>query len=377
MSTVAILDGHSLAYRAFYALPEELVTSSGQTTNATLGFVRMLIRLLADHQPDKVAVAWDVSRQTFRSEIYPEYKAQRSKSPDTFKSQVPLIQEFLGAMGISQMKLPDFEADDLIGSLATKAAGEGWDVLVVSGDRDSFQLINDRIKVLYPLRGISESVIADEAYVEKKYGLPPSLYVQYAALRGDTSDNLPGVPRVGDKTAAKLLNAYGSLEGIQENLDALTPALRASLAEHRERAVLNRRMMTLVTDLDVPDVDSLGWHDWNVDDLKQMIETLEFHSLWDDLSALHPDLVEEVVALDVEAVVANTVESVRYAITPNPLIVHPIWEGDEVDSLVVMGPDCPVLVPSELLPEAFGVLADPRHGIIGHHLKPTVLSMAQ
>ncbi len=377
MGTLAILDGHSLAYRAFYALPEELVTSSGQTTNAALGFVRMLIRLLADHSPDKVAVAWDVSRKTFRTDLNPEYKAQRSKSPETFKSQVPLIQEFLGAMGITQMKLDDYEADDLIGSLATAASGDGWDVLIVSGDRDSFQLINDQVKVLYPLRGISESVVADAGYVEKKYGLNPSAYVEFAALRGDTSDNLPGVPRVGDKTAAKLLNAYGSLEGIFEHLDELTPALRSSLSEHRERALLNRQMMTLVTDLAVPNVETLGWRDWNLDELKQMIETLEFHSLWKDLSALHPDLVQEVEQLDVEATVAVSSASVAAAVSLNPLTIFPLWQDGEVDSLAVMGPDGPVLIPSELLPTAFGVLEDSSHGLVGHDLKPIVLSLGQ
>ena len=210
MPTLALIDGHSIAYRAFYALPDTLQTSSGQVTNAAFGFARMLVRLLADHDIDRLAVAWDESRDTFRKKEYPEYKAQRKPTPDVFKSQVPLIRAFLDAMGVTQVSDPDFEADDLLGSLAARAEGEGWDVLIVTGDRDSYQLVDERVRVLYPVKGISESVLADPAWIEQKYGLPPERYLEFAALRGDTSDNLPGVPGVGEKTAAKLLVEYGS-----------------------------------------------------------------------------------------------------------------------------------------------------------------------
>ena len=211
MPTLALLDGHSLAYRAFYALPEELATASGQVTNAAYGFMRMLVKLLGDHHPDRLAVAWDVGRTTFRTEQYPLYKAQRSTAPDHFKSQLPLIEEILGALGIEQYRAPGYEADDVIASLTSQGVRDGFDVLVVTGDRDSFQLIDDQVSVLYTLRGISDVVTATAQWVLEKYGVRPDQYVQYAALRGDNSDNLPGVKGVGEKTAARLIADYGSL----------------------------------------------------------------------------------------------------------------------------------------------------------------------
>ncbi len=251
MPTLALLDGHSLAYRAFFALPEDLATSSGQVTNAAYGFTRMLVKLLGDHHPDAVAVAWDVSRQTFRSAEYPEYKAQRSAAPDTFKSQLPLIREVLDALSIRQLQMEGFEADDVIASLAEQATAEGWKVLVVTGDRDSFQLIDDDVTVLYTRRGITDVVRADAAYVEEKYGIRPDQYVEYAAMRGDNSDNLPGVPGVGEKTAAKLLNAYGSLEGIFAAIEDQTPKLSENLEASQDQVMLNRKLMKLVDDLDL------------------------------------------------------------------------------------------------------------------------------
>ena len=223
MPTLALIDGHSIAYRAFYALPEDLATSSGQITNAAYGFTRMLTKLLSEHHPDAVAVAWDVSRETFRSEEYPEYKAQRDRAPDTFKSQLPLMRQVLEALDIPQLQVEGYEADDVIASLAKEAEDEGWDVLVVTGDRDAFQLVDDHVKVLYTRRGISDTVLADARWVEERYGIDPEHYVEYAALRGDNSDNLPGVPGVGEKTAARLIATYGTLEGIYEHLDELTP----------------------------------------------------------------------------------------------------------------------------------------------------------
>src|SRR5665811_43269 len=178
MPTLALLDGHSLAYRAFFALPEDLATSSGQVTNAAYGFTRMLVKLLGDHHPDAIAVAWDVSRETFRSAEYPEYKAQRTKAPDTFKSQLPLIREVLDALSIRQLQREGFEADDVIASLAEQATAEGWKVLVVTGDRDAFQLIDDDVTVLYTRRGITDVVRADAGYIEEKYGIRPDQYVE-------------------------------------------------------------------------------------------------------------------------------------------------------------------------------------------------------
>ncbi|MFH2072405.1 MAG: 5'-3' exonuclease H3TH domain-containing protein, partial [Actinomycetota bacterium] len=205
MPTLALLDGYSLAYRAFYALPTDLATPAGQVTNAVFGFTSMVIKLLGDEHPDALAVAWDTPAATFRSEAFEEYKANRRAAPDLFRSQVPLIREVADALRFAQLQAPGYEADDIICTLAKRAAEAGWDVLVVTGDRDAFQLIDDRVTVIYTLRGISDNVAADAAYIQKKYGIRPDQYPDYAALRGDSSDNLPGVPGVGEKTATKLV----------------------------------------------------------------------------------------------------------------------------------------------------------------------------
>jgi DNA polymerase-1 len=289
MPTLALLDGNSIAYRAFFALPPDLATTSGQVTNAAYGFTRMLIKLLGDHHPDAVAVAWDVSRQTFRSAEYPEYKAQREAAPDAFKSQLPLINEVLNSLGIAQLRLDGYEADDLIASIGEMARTQSWNVLLVTGDRDAFQLIDDHLKVLYTRRGITDVIVADDDYVFERYGIQPNQYVDYAALRGDTSDNLPGVPGVGEKTASKLIADYGSLEGIYDHLAELTPRLRQNLAEHRDQAFLNRKLMKLVRDLDLDlDLARLQIGEWDRGAAKQTFESLEFFSLWEDLLEVRP-----------------------------------------------------------------------------------------
>ncbi len=191
-----LLDGHSLAYRAFFALPvENFSTTTGQHTNAVFGFTSMLINMLRDEQPTHIAVAFDVSRQTFRMEEYAEYKAKRNKSPDEFSSQLPLIEEVLDALRIPFLKKPGFEADDIIATLTTQALADGMEVLILSGDRDAFQLVTDDATLLYPMRGVSEMARMTPAAVEAKYGVPPWQYPELAAIVGETSDNLPGRPR--------------------------------------------------------------------------------------------------------------------------------------------------------------------------------------
>ena len=249
MPTLALLDGHSLAYRAFYALPPDLATKSGQVTNAVFGFTSMLIKLLGEHDPDGMVVAWDVGRTTFRTETYPEYKAQRRSTPDRFRSQLPLIREVLDAMEITQVESPGYEADDVIASLVRQAETDGWDVLVVTGDRDSFQLVTQQVKVVYTRRGISDTVLVDPSWVEDKYGVRPDQYLDYASLRGDTSDNLPGVPGVGVKTAARLVSTFENLEGIFEHIDRHTPRLRQNLTSHKDQVFRNRSLMALVDSL--------------------------------------------------------------------------------------------------------------------------------
>ncbi|MGI8518387.1 MAG: 5'-3' exonuclease, partial [Acidimicrobiia bacterium] len=284
MPTLALLDGNSIAYRAFFALPPDLATSSGQVTNAAYGFTRMLIKLIGDHHPDAVVVAWDVSRQTFRTTEYADYKATRNAAPDAFRTQLPLIGAVLEALEVPELRMEGFEADDLIATVSEIARDQGWNVLLVTGDRDAFQLIDDHLKVLYTRRGITDVVVADETYIRERYGIRPDQYVEYAALRGDTSDNLPGVPSVGEKTATKLVADHGSLEGIYDALDELTPRLRQNLAQWREQAFLNRRLMKLVSDLDVSlDLDAVRRGEWDRESAKQLFESLEFYSLWEDL----------------------------------------------------------------------------------------------
>ncbi len=315
MPTLVLIDGHSIAYRAFFALPEELATTSGQVTNAAYGFVRMLIRLLADYHPEAIAVAWDVSRQTFRSEQYPKYKANRSATPDAFKSQLPLIRDVLDSLGVHQIQLEGFEADDVIATVSQRASQDGWRVLAVTGDRDAFQLIDDDVNVVYTRRGITDVVMADAAWVEERYGITPAQYVEYAALRGDTSDNLPGVPGVGEKTAAKLISSYGGLEGIYDHLDEQTPKLRENLEANREQAFLNRSLMTLVRDLAL-DVEpsELARGEWDQPKARDLFTSLEFHSLWEDLLKVQPGAIaRDVEVLDTEGRVATEADLAQIA----------------------------------------------------------------
>ena len=233
--TLMLLDGNSLAFRAFYALPaENFKTQGGLTTNAVYGFTAMLINLLRDEQPSHIAAAFDVSRQTFRLEKYPEYKAGRSATPDEFRGQIDITKEVLGALGITVLAEAGFEADDVIATLATQAEDAGYRVLVVTGDRDSLQLVSDDVTVLYPIKGVSELTRFTPEAVVAKYGLTPQQYPDFAALRGDPSDNLPGIPGVGEKTATKWIAEYGSLQALVDGVDTVKgkvgDALRANLS---------------------------------------------------------------------------------------------------------------------------------------------------
>lgn len=370
--TLALLDGHSLAYRAFFALPEDLATSSGQVTNAAYGFTRMLVKLLGDHHPDAVVVAWDVSRQTFRSAEYPEYKAQRTSAPDTFKSQLPLIREVLDSLSIRQLQREGFEADDIIASIAHQASADDWDVLVVTGDRDAFQLIDDNVTVLYTRRGITDVVRATADYVEERYGITPGQYVEYAALRGDNSDNLPGVPGVGEKTAAKLINAHGSLEGIFAAVDDQSPKLRENLIENEEQVLLNRRLMALVTDMDFDvEIEELVRGDWDRAVAKELFVSLEFHSLWEDLIAVQPGSERQIEVVEAEGVVAAS-ESAVTALRSNRMVIDWIEAGAFSGLAVLTGEGTASVVSVDDLEPLRSVLADPDVPKIVHHGKPLV-----
>ncbi len=282
-----LVDGHSLAYRAFYALPaENFSTSTGQTTNAVYGFTSMLINVLRDEQPTHLAVAFDLGRQTFRTEEYAEYKANRATTPTEFSGQVPLIREVLDAMGVPQVTAEGYEADDVICTLTRRAREAGHDVLVVTGDRDSFQLVDDHVTVLYPVRGVSELSRMDPAAVEARYGVPPGLYPDLAALVGEDSDNLPGVPGVGPKTAAKWLLAHGGLAGVIGAAGDIKGKAGENLRTHLHDVERNRRLNRLVGDLDLPlGPADLERRPWDRDAIHTVFDGLEFRVLRERLFA--------------------------------------------------------------------------------------------
>jgi DNA polymerase-1 len=249
-SRLLLLDGHSLAYRAFYALPvENFSTTTGQPTNAVFGFTSMLINALRDERPTHLAVAFDVSRQTFRTETFPEYKANRSKSPSEFAGQVDLIKTVLEALDIPYLAVDGYEADDIIATLTGQAQKAGLEVLILTGDRDAFQLVDERTTVLYPKRGVSDLSRMTPAAVQERYGLTPRQYPDFAALRGDPSDNLPSIPGVGEKTAAKWINQFGSLTGLVEHADEVPGKAGNALREHLGQVITNRQLTELVTDV--------------------------------------------------------------------------------------------------------------------------------
>ncbi|WP_432064627.1 DNA polymerase I [Streptomyces sp. C10-9-1] len=291
------MDGHSLAYRAFFALPAENFTSaSGQTTNAVYGFASMLANTLRDEAPTHFAVAFDVSRATWRSADFPEYKANRSKTPDEFKGQVELIGELLDTMNAVRFAVDGFEADDIIATLATEAERAGFEVLIVTGDRDSFQLVSEHTTVLYPTKGVSELTRFTPAKVEEKYGLTPRQYPDFAALRGDPSDNLPGIPGVGEKTASKWIKQFGSFAELVERAEEVKGKVGQSLRDHLEAVKLNRHLTELVRDVELPrTVAELERAPYDRAALKGFLEVLEIRnpSLRERLLAVDPGAAEE------------------------------------------------------------------------------------
>ncbi|MFJ9101228.1 DNA polymerase I [Streptomyces sp. NPDC102405] len=286
-----LMDGHSLAYRAFFALPaENFTTATGQPTNAIYGFASMLANTLRDEAPTHFAVAFDVSRKTWRSEEFTEYKANRSKTPDEFKGQVELIGELLDAMHVSRFAIDGFEADDVIATLATQAEAEGFDVLIVTGDRDSFQLVTDHTTVLYPTKGVSELTRFTPEKVFEKYGLTPAQYPDFAALRGDPSDNLPGIPGVGEKTAAKWINQFGSFAELCERVEEVKGKAGQNLRDHLEAVKLNRRLTEMVRTVELPKaVTDLERAPYDRKTLAMILDTLEIRN---------PSLRERLLAVD-------------------------------------------------------------------------------
>ena len=287
-----LLDGHSLAFRAYYALPEDLQTSDGTHTNAVYGFTSMLIKLLQEQRPNLLACCFDVSQPLERTAEFSDYKATRTQAPSTFGPQLPLIRAVLDVLQVPIFELPGHEADDIIAFVAKRAASEGIDVRIVTGDRDFFQLVDDDIKVLYNRRGITDIVEMDRAAVVKRYGVPPGRYVDLKALEGDPSDNLPGVPGVGTKTAAKLVQRYGSAEEAVVHASEQTPKLAANLSAHAEQVVLNKKLSTLA---EVPleiEISELVMKPWDMDAVKELFSSLEFRSLLERLFSDLPEAAE-------------------------------------------------------------------------------------
>ena len=316
MTKLLLLDGNSLTYRAFFALPDDMATASGQLTNAVFGFTSMFIYVMREQRPDAVLIAFDRPEKTFRHEADPEYKAQREAAPDPLRQQMGLVREVLNALGVAQIELAGYEADDLIATAAEQAVARGDDVVIVTGDRDTYQLVRDpHVKVLYNRRGVSDYALYDEAGIVERTGVTPEQYPEYAALRGDPSDNLPGVPGVGEKTAAKLLVTYGGLDGIFRHLDELTPKLRASLAEHEQRVRKNLEVSVLRRDAPVEIPSDLAIRP-DQGEVRRLFNFLEFRTFEERLAeALGPAAAPLTSAADRAELVAEVIVSESPAVT--------------------------------------------------------------
>ena len=283
-----LIDGHSMAYRAFYALPvDNFKSSSGQPTNAIYGFASMIINLIKEEKPTHIAVAFDVSRKTFRTEKFPEYKAQRASTPDEFRSQLSHINELITGFGVKYFAIEGFEADDLIATLAKSAEKQGFSISICTGDRDSFQLVNKQTTVLYPKKGVTEMSRMTPDAVFEKYGLTPEQYPDFAALRGDPSDNLPSVPGVGEKTATKWIVDYKSLDNLLVHADEISGKVGESLRANIESVKLNRVLTQLLDDVKIPtSIDDLSWDGFDANLVNQLFDTLEIKALKERIKVL-------------------------------------------------------------------------------------------
>ena len=396
MGTYLVVDGNSLTYRAFFALPTDMATASGQVTNAVFGFTSMMINVLKDHTPDGVFVAFDRPEPTFRHVAEPLYKAQREAAPDILRQQMGLVREVLDAIGIYTVDLSGWEADDIIATATDRIADAGHDVIIVTGDRDSYQLVRDPdVKVLYNKRGVSDYAFYDEAGIEERTGVTPSMYVQYAALRGDNSDNLPGVPGVGEKTAAKLINTYGGLDGIFEHVDDQTPKLRSNLIEHEERARKNLDLMQLRHDapIDEFEISDLGITP-NSGELQRLFDFLEFRTL---AARLHEALAAMGTSVDLGPTDdrAEIVAEVTTAVSPSDaaaiissavaLDVATTWVGEPGRSplagiAVVTDPSVAEVlwIPADVLADDSVRAALGAHtNLRGHNVKPLMRSLLE
>ncbi|MEY3587600.1 MAG: polymerase [Actinomycetota bacterium] len=401
---VMALDGNSLAYRAFFALPEDMANASGQTTNAVYGFTTMLVNLIKEHRPDGVVVVFDRPEPTFRHEAIPEYKAQREKAPETLRSQLGVIRELLDLFGVTWLEMPGFEGDDLIATMADRAEREGRDILIVTGDRDSYQLVHDpHVRVLYNKRGVSDYAIYDEAGILERTGVTPAQYPDYAALRGDPSDNLDGIPGVGEKTAAKLVTQYGNLASVLAAADEQTPKLRANLHEHGERVTRNASMMVLRRDVPVDvDLGSLAPTP-DMAGLRRLFDFLEFKTMAkrvDDLVkdrgwSVRGDTVAgtggpptAAAAVDVSVTIGDTrtlepAEAAGLVSSCAELVMSARWEGDPgrselvgISFVVDLPSGATGWMPLDVLKDKTVSRALASHGaVVAHDAKPIMRSL--
>ena len=395
MGTHLLVDGNSLTYRAFFALPTDMATASGQVTNAVFGFTSMLAYVLNEQEPEGILVAFDRPEPTFRHVAEPEYKAQREAAPDILRQQMGLVREVLEAVGIQTIDQAGWEADDLIATAADELVTRGKNVVIVTGDRDSYQLVNDEhdVKVMYNKRGVSDYALYDEAGIAEKTGVSPDLYVQYAALRGDNSDNLPGVPGVGEKTAAKLINKYGGLDGIFANVDEQTPKLKSNLIENEERARKNLDLMLLRHDAPVESVD---FDDLvpkpNGDEMKRLFSFLEFRALSGRITAaingmgaavdLGPQDDEQELVAEVTEV-ENSTEAAAAISAVEALDIAATWIGEPGRSAlsglaIVTEPESAEVtwIPGHLLDDVDVHAALAAHSDVrGHRIKPLMRSL--
>ncbi|MGH7854828.1 MAG: DNA polymerase I [Candidatus Binatia bacterium] len=306
---VLLLDGHSLAFRAFFALPETLVTSSGQVTNAVYGFTAMLIKLLADERPQGVVVCFDKGVPQFRVDRYAEYKAGRAATPDLFKQQLPLIREVIDSLRIPMIDLEGYEADDLLATLTRRCKEQGLEVLLVTGDRDILQLVGDGVSVIMTRRGISDVIRYDTPTVIERYGVTPEKWIDFVALKGETSDNLPGVPGVGDKTAAQLINKYGDIEGVIAHADELTPKLRGAIKEWADQVRINKELGRLLDDVSLDlDPAKLRLEPWDDEAVRALFLSLEFRTLHERLKEIKFHAAAAAPALEVVSIAEFTSE---------------------------------------------------------------------
>jgi DNA polymerase-1 len=361
---IFLLDGHSLSYRAFFALPSSLATTAGQLTNAVYGFTSMLIKLLGEERPDLLAVAFDKGRPTVRLEQYAEYKAGRRETPDEFRQQLGLIREVLETLVIPIVEVEGHEADDAIATLACRAVEQGMEAVIVTADRDFFQLVRPGISVLFNRRGISDIVRYDERGVEERFGLPPEKYLDYVALKGDTSDNLPGIPGVGEKTASKLVQDFGSVEELLERTSEVKGRLREGIEAAREQVVRNKDLARLVCDLELDiDPEDCVLGEWDPDAVRRLFNALEFRTLLERLEELErsPKPTVERAGLDLQTGTVNDLR--RLLREPGPRAVAPHLDDDKVRGLAISaggGASTFVELPKDsLMKEAGRWLADP------------------